>query len=321
MKSPLVCLLGIGLLARWCVPAVLAQSPDPSRLGDATRPLAVPSLLDDPRTQPTGLSLEEENVFAPVSPGDEDMGQQLILKEAPKNRWLSAQADTFLYWTDNPANLSEGGDDDFFWGGRVSVGAQPRLSRNLFGDILVSQQIYRYDRYDFLDYEYLEVSAGLIYVEPRLWDSILFVQGYFNRMTADDFSQDIVNSWSVRAGIQKSFLFDRRNSLHVNLMGDWDVDTDEAALDRFEYIADLGYAFKIMRDLVVGASYRFTWFDYREVDRADALSLVGVNMVWSPRKWIDVYMAASYSFNESDVDVFDYEAATVGGGVGVRLRF
>jgi hypothetical protein len=34
-----------------------------------------------------------------------------------------------------------------------------------------------------------------------------------------------------------------------------------------------------------------------------------------------LYAAATYSFNDSDVDVFDYEAATVGGGAGLRLRF
>jgi Putative beta-barrel porin 2 len=318
MNPQNACLLGAGLCVLW--PALLAaQQIDPSRLGEATRPLSVPSLRDS--RDFGGLGLEDENPFAPDSPGDDDIGQQMILRESPRDRWFSAQADAFLYWTDNPANLSEGGDDDFFWGGRVSVTAQPRLGRRLYGDVMVGQQIYRYDRYDFLDYEYFEASAGLIYLEPKLMDSILYVQGYFNRMTTDDFGEDIVNSFSIRAGIQKAVVFDRKNSVHVNLMGDWDVHTDDDLLDRFEYTADLGYNYKIMRDLVFGASYRFTWYDYRDIDREDALSLLGVNLVWSPRKWLDVYVSGSYSFNESNLDVFDYEAATVGGGLGVRLRF
>jgi hypothetical protein len=297
----------------------LSQRPDPTRLGEATRPLSVPSLLDD---APAGtLGLEDENAFAPESPGDTDIGQQLILKETPRHRWLSAQADSFFYWTDNPANLSEGERDDVFWGGRASLLAQPRITNKLYGDALVSQQIYRYDRFDILDYEFFEASLGVIYIEPRLWNSIFFAQGYFNRMTTDNFDEEIVNSWSVRAGVQKSFLFDRRNSLHINLMGDWDVDTDVDSLDRFESIADVGYTFKIMRDLVLNASYRFTWFDYRETGRSDALNLFGLSLTWSPRPWLDVYAAASYAINESDVSVFDYEAATVGGGAGLRIRF
>lgn len=318
MKIPPARLLGAGLFV-FLSSSGLAQVTDPTRLGYAARPLAVPSLLEDQNSE--ALGLEDENPFAPESPGDEDIGQQLILKESPKNRWMSAQADTFLYWTDNPANLSEGGEDDVFWGGRVSLIAQPRIAKRLYADILISQQIFRYDRFDFLDYEYLEASAGLIYVEPRLADSILFIQGYFNRMTTDEFSEDIVNSFSVRAGVQKTFLFDRKNSLHVNLMGDWDLDTDVATLERFEYVADLGYTYKIMRELVLSASYRFTLFDYQETGRTDALNLLGLSLTWSPRKWIDIYASVTYSLNESDIDVFDYEAATAGGGAGLRIRF
>ena len=140
-------------------------------------------------------------------------------------------------------------------------------------------------------------------------------------MTTDDFGDDIVNSCSLRVGVLKTFLIDRRNSVHVNLMADWDLDTDVDALDRSEYIADLGYNFRIMRDLVLSPSYRFTWFDYRETGRSDCLNLLGISLTWSPRKWLDVYVAANYSINRSDVDVFDYEAATVGGGAGLRIRF
>ena len=318
MNPQNACLLGAGLGALW--PALLAaQQIDPSRLGEATRPLSVPSLRAP--MDSGGLGLEDENPFAVPSPGDDDIGQQMILKESPRDRIWGAQADAFLYWTDNPANLAEGGDDDFFWGGRVNVTAQPRIGQRLFGDFLVGQQIYRYDRYDFLDYEYFEASAGLVYIEPKVLDSILYVQGYFNRMTTDDFDEEIVNSFSIRAGIQKSIVFDRKNSLHINLMGDWDTYTDDDLLDRFEYVADLGYSYKIMRDLVLGASYRFTWYDYRDIDREDALNLFGLNVVWSPRKWLDVYASGSYTVNRSNLDIFDYESTTIGGGLGVRVRF
>ena len=214
-----------------------------------------------------------------------------------------------------------GEEDDFFWGGRVSLGAQPRLVQRLYGDVYVGQQIYRYDRFGFLDYEYFEGSLGLIYLEPRLWNSTFFLQGHYNRMSNDDFSEKIYDSWSVRAGVQKSFLFDRKHSLHANVMGDWDVDTSAFQVERFEYIADLTYNYKIMRDLIFALSYRFTWFDYQKVDRTDYLNLLGASVTWAPKKWLDVYFAANFSDNESDVDFFDYEAVNVGGGLGVRIRF
>ncbi|MBC8002047.1 MAG: outer membrane beta-barrel protein [Opitutaceae bacterium] len=296
-----------------------AQQLDPTRLGEGIRPLPGPRLFEE--EVPNDFALEDENDFAPASPGDDDIGQQLILKDSERERWFSAQADTFSFWADNPANLSSGGDEDFLWGSQISLGTQPRLAERLYVDAFVSQQLYRYDENSLLDYEYLQASLGLIYLEPRLWDSIIFAQGQYGRTTSDNFGEDVLNSFSILAGIQKTVLFDRRNSLYVNLMGDWDVATDVDDLDHAEYIVDLAYRFKIMRDLVLSASYRFTWFDYNDVNRSDALNIMGVYLTYSPYKWMNLYMGGTFNINESNVDVFDYHATNLGGGVGIQIRF
>ena len=292
---------------------------DPTRLGEGVRPLAVPRLLDE--TSPTELGVVDENEFAPESPGDDDIGQQLILKEADRERWLNAQVDSFLFWADNPANLSKGGDEDVFWGSQISLGAQPRLAERLYLDAFVSQQLYRYSENSILDYEYLQASLGLIYLEPRLSDSIIFMQGQFGRTTGDNFGQGVLNTFSILGGIQKTVLFDRRNSLYMNLMGDWDVASDIDNLDHAEYIADLTYRFKIMRDLVLSASYRFTWFDYYNVDRSDGLNILGVYLTYSPYKWMNIYAGGTFNINDSNIDAFDYNATNLGGGLGIQIRF
>jgi hypothetical protein len=296
-----------------------AQTVDPTRFGEGIRPLSIPNLFADEGSTDQGL--QDENEFAPESPGDDDIGQQLILKDSERERWLSAQMDTFAFWSDNPANLSKGEEDDVFWGSQINVGAQPRLGERLYADAFISQQIYRYDENDLLDYEYLQASLGLIYLEPRLWNSMLFAQFQYGRTTNDDFSHEILNSFSFLAGIQKTVLIDRRNSFYMNLMGDWDLDADVDELKHSEYIADLSYRFKIMRDLVLSASYRFTWFDYQDVDRSDALNTMGVYLTWMPKKWLNVYVGSSFNINESDVDAFDYQTTNLGGGVGIHFRF
>lgn len=312
------CLVAIGALV-FTLPSVEGQTVDPTRLGEGIRPLSGPRLID--RSDPSEFGVMDENDFAPDSPGDDDLGQQLILKDSERERWLNAQADTFVFWADNPANLSEGGGDDVFWGSQISLGAQPRLAERLYADAFLSQQLYRYDKNGFLDYEYLQASLGLIYLEPRIADSIIFLQGQYGRTTNDDFSEDVLNSFSILGGIQKTVNFDRRNSLYVNLMGDWDVASDVDNLEHAEYIADLTYRFKIMRDLVVSASYRFTWFDYYNVDRSDALNILGVYLTYSPYKWMNIYAGGTFNFNNSNVNAFDYDAANLGGGVGVQIRF
>jgi len=77
----------------------------------------------------------------------------------------------------------------------------------------------------------------------------------------------------------------------------------------------------LMRDLFLTASYRFTWFDYYDVDRSDALNTLGAFVNWTPKPWLNVYLGTSMNFNESDVNVFDYQTANIGGGVGVTYRF
>lgn len=292
---------------------------DPTRLGEGVRPLSVPSLRV--ADSPAAGGLEDENDFAPESPGDDDIGQQLILKDSEKERWFNAQMSTAVFWADNPANLSSGGDEDVFSATQLSFGAQPRLRERLYADAYISQQLFRYDENSFLDYEYLQASLGLIYLEPRLSDAILFAQGQYGRTTANDFGDDVLNSFSILAGVQKSVIFDRRSSLNVNLMGDWDVAGDVDNLEHAEYIADISYRYKIMRDLAVSASYRFTWFDYYNLDRSDALNIVGLYLNWTPEKWITVYAGCTFNFNESNIDVFDYDSTNLGGGVGIQIRF
>lgn len=301
------------------VSALDAQTLDPTRFGEGIRPLAIPKLFEEDSAG-TG-SVDDSTEFAPESPGDDDLGQQLILQDREKQRWLSASADLFTYWTDNAANLSTGEQEDFFLGGQVSIAARPRISDRLYGDAFISQQFYRYDENDILDYEYFQAGLGVFYQEPRLLDSVLFFQGQYGRTTADNFSQEVYDSFSLLAGIQKSFVIDHRNSLALNLMGDWDLASDNDNLIHGEYIADISYRHKLMRDLFLTASYRFTWFDYYDVDRSDALNTLGAFVNWTPKPWLNVYLGTSMNFNESDVNVFDYQTANIGGGVGVTYRF
>lgn len=301
------------------LPSGGAQPLDPTRLGEGVRPLGMPRLLEE--TDPAALGVVDENEFAPESGGDDDIGQQLILKEAERIRWLNAQVESFSFWTDNPANLSKGGDSDVFWGSQISLGAQPRLVERLYLDAYISQELYRYDENSFLDYESFQASLGLIYLEPRLSNSILFVQGQFGRTTNDNFGQGVLNSFSILGGIQKSVVIDHRNSFHFNVMGDWDVSADVDNLEHAEYIADLSYRFKIMRDLVLSASYRFTWFDYYNVDRSDGLNIAGVYLTYSPYKWMRIYAGGTFNLNNSNVEAFDYESTNLGGGLGIQIHF
>lgn len=297
-----------------------AQVIDPSRRQEATLARTpAPSLADsaalDQRT------LEEENAFAPSSLGDDDIGQQLILKEVPKDRFFRAFADSFGLWTNNAANVPAGRIDDFFYGARIGAGWQPRIGSRTYADVSLSQQIVRYNEFDVLDFESFEAAASLMHVVPKLSNTLFFGSIVYNRITGDEFSQDLYQSTSARIGAQKTFLINRRHSLHLSVLGDWDLDTDVDQLFRDEYIGDIVWNFKIFRTLVLSLNYRFTWLEYQRVDRGDALQFAAATLSWQPKKWLELYTTINFATNNSNVPAFDYETTSAGGGLGVRIKF
>jgi len=296
------------------------QALDPSRRLDTTSQITSSPTIGESADIVVG-GFNQENAFAPTSPGDSDLGDQLIFKETPKQRPFRVTADTFFFWTDNAANTPFNPLSDVFWGGQVSAGWQPRIAQRLFADIDVGQQLFRYDQFDVLSFELFQASANLIYIIPELGDLLLFVGPQFQKMTVNDFGDTLFNSVSLRAGIQKVFLLNRRNSIHTSIMGDWDLETDLDQIFRHEYTGEVAWRFKIMRDLVFSTSYRFVWFDYTKIPREDALSLFGANLSWTPRPWLEVYATANWNHNDSNIAFFDYDTLTVGGGLGVRIRF
>jgi hypothetical protein len=280
----------------------------------------------DPRmtTLRTDVSLDsrggtEFESFAPPSPGDYDIGEQLILRQKDKIDTFHGSVDSFLFWTDNAAQASAGEVSDWFWGWRAAADWQPMLSGKLAMPVGISQSMFRYDRYGVLDYEEFEANIGLTYIEPRLASTMFFVQYEFERLTHE--FDEMMNSHSLRAGAQKIFLINRRSSIQAVVYGDWDIENDVDALKRNEYIANLIWRFKLTRKLELSVGYRYTYFDYSEFSRSDHLHLVDLGLVYTPRKWLQIYASASHNFNNSNYDVYDYDSSVLGFGVGLRIRF
>jgi hypothetical protein len=300
--------------------SAFAQIADPSRLPEA-------SILQDRNALPTeedemrSRDLGEENGFATSSTGDDDLGQQLILKETPKNRPFRASMDQFGLWSNNAANVASGEQTDWMWGQRFGVGWQQRISGHWFADVSVSQGIYRYRKTNALDFEALEAMASILDVEPRFWN-VVFVGSFgFTRITNNEFQDSLLNSISGRLGAQRLIIFDRKNSIQVALGADWDLTNDVDQVFRDEYSLDIAYKYKLMRDLSFSLAYRMTCFNYRDVPRSDLLHVIGATVSYTPKNWMEVYATASYALNNSNIDFFDYETASSGVGLGMKLKF
>jgi hypothetical protein len=315
-------ILGVAAVMLFALQGQAQQAPlgagvDPSRRVEDGTFLPTATLSDDLNLG--HRSFEEDNAFAPASHGDDDIGQQLILKETPKDQPFRFQAESFLFWTNNAAHASRGAIDDAFWGWHVASEWQPQITNKLFGEVGISQDWFRYDTLQELDFETFEATAGLYYLEPRLADSLFFLQYQYQYLTHNYHS--LLNTHAARAGVQKVIVIDRRNSIQVCLMGVWDFYTDVPLIKRNEYSGDVAWRYKLTHDLMFSLGYHFTCFDYDAASRVDCLNAVSFNISYTPRPWLEIYAGYSYSFNNSNLAPFSYEAANAGGGVGVRLKF
>jgi len=265
--------------------------------------------------------LGEENGFVSASEADDDIGQQLVLKETPKNRPFRAYTDQFALWSNNAANVATGELSDWMWGGRVGLGWQQQIASHWFADVGLTQGLYRYRRSSALDFEAMEAMASILDVEPRFWKTVFVGSFGFTRITNNNLQDSLLNSLSARLAAQRLITFDRRNSLQLALTADWDLTNDVDQVFRDEFSLDVVYRFKIMRDLAISLAYRMTYFDYRKVEREDLLHVLGATVTYSPRNWVEIYATASHALNDSNINFFDYETVSAGLGLGMKLKF
>ncbi|MBL9116131.1 MAG: hypothetical protein JNJ83_14080 [Verrucomicrobiaceae bacterium] len=282
---------------------------------------AAASLLSsDTKDDLTGL--DNLGVEAPSSAADDDIGLQLILRKHEKSRHFRATAHTSGFWTSNAANVNAGAVEDYFMVGGVNLAWQQRLKGRFIGDVQAGLSSFRYDKLDILNYEYWEGTAGLIIQMPELWDTLLYVQYGYQRITQDLDSDALYESHSARLGAYRAFTINRLNSIHVSLQSQLSFAAEPEFLQRHEHWAQLGYSLRLSRTLALLTTYRTVFYDYFNFEgRQDWYHNAGVALNWRPKEWLEMSAGYNFTFNSSNVDVFDYETHLAGPSIALRVRF
>ncbi len=308
-----------------CAPAGAQTNIDPARAADAL-PMRDLLLSEEELANETeadaAAGLEEENAFAPVTPGDSDIGQQLILKREEKKQPFTLYVDNSIFWTDNAANVRAGQINDWFFVSGINLTWQERLHSRFYGDASLSQNFYRYDRLPALDYESGNASVGFLLLMPELANTIWHCHYIYQRITQGISDEPIYQTHNLRGGMQKTILIDRLNSFNLGAVASLSVDADPDILQRHEYTLQAGYRFKVMRDLFFSLNYRFGYFDYFNLEgREDFYHNFGTSLNWRPRKHLELSASYNYSINESNLEFFDYEAQLAGPAISLKFKF
>jgi hypothetical protein len=296
--------------------AVSAQSVPP-QIEQARRSSAtdVPSLPRDENSLNSPMP-----TFAAESPGDDDLGQQVILKSKsvyqPLSLFLGTQAD----YTSN-VGLSEGfEEEDWFW--RTTIGATyaPRIGNSLLGNLTVSQEVFRYNKYGVLDFESLHLGAGLSYNLWFLYGINAGVEFAYNRLTADDYSDEVFSNRTLTLTLSRNFILSRAHYFYVISSAEmgWS-DPEQAERDEFTFVG--GYHVRLARNFELNLLYRLAYYHYTQVDREDLNQTVQLTARYHLTKWLSANASIGGTTNDSDRRGFDYETLNTSVGAFLSWKF
>jgi hypothetical protein len=311
-------LLASGLFA---APAWSQTAFDPSRASQAIRPdISAQPLLRDEPAGPRGLA--DENNFAITTPGDSDIGQQLILKRQERVRPFYVALDSAEYFTDNAFDTHTDARKDWFYVGGLTAGWQPRLTNRIYFDASLAQHWFRYADFSELDYEEGEALAGVIMVMPELWNTLWHLHYYYERITQGMDNKPIYQTHTIRAGVQKNIIIDRLNTINISALAAFSVAASPTELRRHEYSLFAAWNLRLFRQLFLTTSYRLGYYDYLNLeDREDWFHNFGVALAYRPKEWLELAVSWNYSLNRSNIDVFSYDAQLVGPAVSLKAKF
>lgn len=255
----------------------------------------------------------------PSTPGDDDLGEQWILKEKEKYEAFRIFGDTTLLYTSNAALSRTNELSDALFVGQVGASWVPKITDRLQAEVTVRQSFFRYGEFDVLDFNSLNAGAGMTYVMPRLWDIAVFARYNYNWLTDTD-GNEIFHNNTLTIGLQKAFVLTRSHYFYVGYFSEFGWADPEVA-ERDEHTLYGGYHLDITRSLAADIGGTAAIYDYSEVDRTDLNLGLNFSLRWEIVKNVSLVGSASFATNISDRSVFDYDVLNAGGGLAVSFKF
>ena len=279
----------------------------------------------NPLLQPDVAAITQEQssyIGAPSTPGDSDLGEQLILQRKENYEPFRLIGDFSTLWTNNVSLLDLNPQSDTLFVGTVGGQYTPILTENLLANILVSQQFFRYDEFDGLDFDSFNAGAGLTYVFNEL-DGLSATLGYnYNRLSrAQQYDDEFYNAQSVIFTLQKPWSISSAQLLFAGFSAQWDFAGPQIT-QRDTYRLYGGYQVDWSRAFSTTVFYQLALYDYNYFDnRQDLNNTLSANATYQFTDWFSVTGTASGGFNNSSVPVFNYDVFTGGGSITFQVTF
>lgn len=211
-------------------------------------------------------------------------------------------------------------EDDVVFRTGLSVQYTPLITGNLFLDTSITQDFYRFNELDRLDFDYFSGDLGLIYVLQDLRDLQLFARYRYERLAEATFGSRFYSNHSIEAGAQQVYRFAPGQAVFGAVKAQLSLDTSPDISEYDEYSLNLGYQWE-HEPFEVTLLYRLAYSDFDGLDRSDYNHLVMLRGEYHWTDWLTLAADVSFSSNDSDVEAFDYDTFGVGAGVSFQVTF
>jgi len=272
----------------------------------------------DPWDDPTNSD------FAPRTPGDSDLGEQLVLMPQDGYQPFRFQLTERVLWTNNAGLTDLGaltGVEDFYSTTELRLSYLPQLRGNTFGEFSAGYSFYRYTDHSMLDFDRLETSLGLIHAFRELNDLSAWLRyNHIRLLTATD-RDELYTDHSIELGLYYPIPLGARHLAFGSYSSEFSLDGNPGRAGRHEHGLTAGYKYSLTDRLELASFYRFYVLDYLEGSRTDLLHSTGLSLTAQLTDRIDLVVSGSYSLNDSNLAVHDYEVGDVGANLSFKLEF
>jgi hypothetical protein len=290
-------------------------------VADAQRQTAEESAVPVVRAPAESVRLRSQTTVARDGAVDNEFGvQQIVERKAHVEPW-SVVADVQLFNTDNVALTPTSQQRDWYLRYGLAVSYTNRIKGPLFIDLSLEQYLFRYDRFDSLNFDLTHFQGGLLVQAPWLANALFYARYDLTRIAEPDFGTAHFTSHMLDLGGQKVWKISRGQQIFAGAMASVNLETVPAISSRSEFSVTMGYSARLTERLTAALSYRGSWNKYEHSDRTDWNQIAAFGLTYDMTDWLRAGANVSYSRNDSNMYFADYQNWVTGCSLSLRIAF
>lgn len=260
--------------------------------------------------------------YAPLSPGDSDLGVQVLLDGDNQSSGtpIDFTIGLDLQYTDNapskPGNSQEG---SALLSSYASLSWQPYLGMGWFADLGLTHEIYEYEDSGALDFQNTTPQIGLIRNLPGFEGGIFYIRYELQRLTAGSISDSDYSAQRIRAGYSTALISNDAHELIGGISASCDIDANPDDLERNEYSLELMYNYRINHRWSASLIGQTSIWDFDQNGREDNVHILGASLNYDINQSAAISAGIYWSNNDTNLPFAGVASDSWQGGLSFSL--